>query len=368
MNQSIDICISFDTTGSMYPCLTQVRNKVSQMVTKLFTDLPDLRIAIIAHGDYCDEKTTYVLKKMDFTTNERMLVDFVKSVEATFGGDAPECYELVLRTARELNWCNDEKLEENERRQKVLIMIGDDVPHGPTYKENTLHINWREELQELTGKGVNVYGVHAMPGIRKHSKQFYEEIASLTGGFYLTLDQFANLPDIIMAICYKQGSNEQLEAYADNLKQAGKLNYNVRSAISTMLNKKVEAYANGDGLVPVSEGRFQGMMVEETCSIKEFVLSQGVTFKTGRGFYELTKREKVASYKEIILYEKETGKLFNGPQVREMLGLYPETEKKDHIKENIKPVVFDKYKVFIQSTSYNRKLMPNTMLLYEVTN
>ena len=43
--------------------------------------------------------------------------------------------------------------------------------------------------------GINVYGVHAMVGVRKHSKAFYEEIASKTGGFYLTLDKFLNISD-----------------------------------------------------------------------------------------------------------------------------------------------------------------------------
>lgn len=31
--------------------------------------------------------------------------------------------------------------------------------------------------------GINVYGVHDMAGVRKHSKGFYEEISSKTGDF-----------------------------------------------------------------------------------------------------------------------------------------------------------------------------------------
>lgn len=358
MSDSIDVCISFDTTGSMYPCLTQVRRSVSQVVRKLFSDISDLRISIIAHGDYCDAGDPYVIKISDFSTDEKEIIDFINNVEPTGGGDAPECYELVLNQARtKLSW--------KSGRAKALILIGDDVPHGPTYSGNANRIDWRNELGLLLEAGINVYGIHAMPGIRKHSKKFYEEVAQKTGGFYLTLDQFANVSDLIMAICYKQDSEESLAGFEQQLKSSGKLNYNLKTSIQRLKNGEVEEYISTSGLTPVSDGRFQVLAVDKDQSIKEFIMEQGISFKTGRGFYELTKSEKVGLYKEILLCEKETGKLFNGSQVREMLNLSPQVDRRG-INETLKPVFLDKYKVFIQSTSYNRKLMAGTSLLYEV--
>ena len=65
----------------------------------------DIRIAIIAHGDYCDAHHSYVTKMVDFTENEALLCNFVQSAGATGGGDADECYELVLKEARtKLDW------------------------------------------------------------------------------------------------------------------------------------------------------------------------------------------------------------------------------------------------------------------------
>ena len=52
-------------------------------------------------------------------------------------------------------------------------------------------------------------------------------------------------------------------------------------------------------LVPVMPGRFQVMTVPSDIAIKAFVEDNGITFKTGRGFYELTKAVKVQQYKEI---------------------------------------------------------------------
>lgn len=48
-----------------------------------------------------------------------------------------------------------------------------------------------------------------------------------------------------------------------------------------------------------------------------------------------------------------------------MLKLSPYENIKGY-SENLAPVSFYKYKIFIQSTSYNRKLVGNTTLLYEV--
>src|SRR5579872_7141630 len=95
--QRVDVVFSFDTTGSMYPCLTQVRRKVKQTVTRLAEEIPGIHIGIIAHGDYCDRNSTYVTRRLDLTNDVDALCKFVETVAPTGGGDAPECYELVLR-------------------------------------------------------------------------------------------------------------------------------------------------------------------------------------------------------------------------------------------------------------------------------
>ena len=50
------------------------------------------------HRDYCDKSTSYVKKMHRFSDNVDSLVQFIQSVEAAGGGDAPECYEHVLKT------------------------------------------------------------------------------------------------------------------------------------------------------------------------------------------------------------------------------------------------------------------------------
>ena len=341
----------------MYPCLTQVRREVESLVKQLFKDIPDLRIGIIAHGDYCDAPRT--ITKLDLTKDKKAVCKFVRTVEPTFGGDAPEAYELVLHEARtSIDWKSD--------THKVLVLIGDDVPHGPSYRQNTKKIDWRNELGLLMEGGVNVYAVQALG--RRHATKFYNEVAKKTGGFHLELNQFSHMADIIKAICYKQQSDESLLRFEGKLETSGRMNRSMNQVISTLLGREVTgtfSASREDGLKPVHPSRFQVLEVDEDCVIKGFVEENGATFKKGRGFYEFTKSVKVQPSKEVILQDNVTGDMFTGHEAREILGL------PDHSTETVSPrtcpaLADGKYTAFVQSTSYNRKLLAGTKFLYEV--
>lgn len=347
---AVELVISFDTTGSMYPCLTQLRRSADKCVRRLFKEIPGLRVGVISHGDYCDGKN--MISKLDLTDDEQKVVDFINSAPATGGGDLPEAYEVALNESRSMGW--------TAGKSKVVVLIGDDVPHEPNYPDNKKKIDWRNELKLLLEAGIHVYGVHAMPGIRKHSKKFYETIAKETGGFYLTLDQFQYITDMVLAVAYKQAGDEQLAKYEEEVVREKRMNKSLNNIFSTMLGRTVKVEARTDGLVPVPAGRFQILDVDKDSVIRDFVTSQGATFKPGRGFYQLTKSELVQEKKEVVLQEKSSGEFFTGDEARHMIGL----EVGERAK--IKPVFFDKYLVFIQSTSYNRKLIGGTKFLYEV--
>lgn len=64
----------------MYACLTQVRNKLQDIIKRLKRDIPGIKMAVIAHGDYCDVNSSYVTKMVDFTADENALTKFVKNV------------------------------------------------------------------------------------------------------------------------------------------------------------------------------------------------------------------------------------------------------------------------------------------------
>ena len=65
--------------------------------------------------------------------------------------------------------------------------------------------------------------------------------------------------------------------------------------------------------------QFKKLQVLKECSIKDFVESEGLNFIKGNGFYELTKPEKVQDYKEILIMNKQDGKIYGGDQARKVL-------------------------------------------------
>ncbi|MEH2434713.1 MAG: vWA domain-containing protein [Nostoc sp.] len=347
-SNNIEIVFSFDTTGSMYPCLTQVRRKIKNTVTRLIDEIPLIRIGIIAHGDYCDAGSTYVTKIFNISGDVDAICDFVQNVEPTGGGDAPECYELVLHESQSLSW--------SKSATKSLVLIGDDIPHPPAH--NPKKLNWRKELDKLAEAEITVYGVQALN--RSHATPFYQELAEKSGGFHINLDQFSYISDLFLAVCYQQSSNDQLQAYEQEVIDQGRMSRGLNKIFNTMMNREATSYYESADLRAVSPGRFQILEVEQDISIKAFVLENGLSFKVGRGFYEFTKTETIQAQKEIILMDRATGDLFEGGAAREMLGLPMDATIR------IKPSNLEKYVVFVQSTSANRKLIGKTRFLYEV--
>lgn len=136
-----DIVLSFDTTGSMEGCLNVVRSKMREMMRKLKSDIPGIRMGVIAHGDY-DTDHTYILKHENLTDDVDRLCQFVQNAKGTGGGSAgnfDEAYELALHYTRcKINW--------RYSSNRVLVMIGDCRPHEYDYFLNKERIDWRKEI------------------------------------------------------------------------------------------------------------------------------------------------------------------------------------------------------------------------------
>ncbi len=74
----------------------QVRSKLKELVQKLLADIPNIKIGMIAHGDYCDY-SNYVVRIQDLTSDVEQLVDFAGNVPSTGGGDMPEVYTFFIQ-------------------------------------------------------------------------------------------------------------------------------------------------------------------------------------------------------------------------------------------------------------------------------
>lgn len=92
--------------------------------------------------------------------------------------------------------------------------------------------------------------------------------------------------------------------------------------------------------------------------IRDFVETYGGTiYKKGNAFYELTKPETVQSYKEVLIMEKGKDLVWGGQESRNLIGL------PDNLNAKIIPGEHKNYIIFIQSTSFNRKILPQNKVL-----
>lgn len=80
----LDMVIAFDTTGSMAAYIDDVRHQVADMIPRLFKDNENLRLGIVAFGDYCDmtNKDTFgdAYQCIPLTDNENDIIKFVREL------------------------------------------------------------------------------------------------------------------------------------------------------------------------------------------------------------------------------------------------------------------------------------------------
>lgn len=92
-------------------------------------------------------------------------------------------------------------------------------------------------------------------------------------------------------------------------------------------------------------------------SIKDFVESwTSRPYVLGSAYYQPTKPVEIQAYKSILVQDVKTGKVYEGDNLRQLLGLPDHTVK-------VNPGDHDKWRIFVQSTSVNRKLYPDTFVL-----
>lgn len=173
----LDMVIAFDTTGSMAAYIDDVRRQVADMVPRLFKDNEDLRLGIVAFGDYCDMPGRDTFGKayqcIPLTDNENDIIKFVKESKDTSGGDGDEFYELVLKKIiDESPWREDSS--------KAILLIADADPHeiGYTYRDHVVgnQIDWRIEAKKAAGMMIKIDTVSIC------GRPWYRELSAMTNG------------------------------------------------------------------------------------------------------------------------------------------------------------------------------------------
>lgn len=349
--KNLDLVISFDTTGSMRHCIGDVRSRVTQFCEKVFKEIKDLKIGIVAHGDYCDGKDWY--RQVDLTDDQNMIRGFIQTAPNTGGGDSPEAYEMVLKKVQEMKW--------RKKSQKILILIGDELPHERTERGYETVPCWRTEAQKLSDMKVQIIPVQAYTN--PSTSRFHEHLARLSDGVALKLHQFSESTETLVAVAMHAVG--KLDSYKEELVKTRVYSSSLDHTFSRLSGKSASVlgekvyFGKTERAAIHPTGDFNRYHVSVDMPIKGFVENViGAIFEKGRGYYELKKSVTVQDYKEVVLEHIETHEHFTGEAARKILGL-PATGS-----VILKPVDEPKFRFFIQSTSINRKLLGGTIFLY----
>lgn len=225
------VVFSFDTTGSMSPCIAEVRKRLRDLAEMMFQDIPGLKIGLIAHGDYCDGDNCITV--LDLTNDIAEIMSFITDTPNTGGGDMPECYEFVLHRARSMSWPDE---------GGAFVLIGDATPH----EQNPNNLDWREEANKLKEKKVQLFAMQCLKNPHQADQnRFWEEVASVGGTPLLVLESFGDSAAVLGAAAYAAAGEEALNVYKAKMcsvTPGGVASYNLADNVS-----KLESYTKSKG-------------------------------------------------------------------------------------------------------------------------
>lgn len=204
----LDMVIAFDTTGSMRSYIDAVKEHVKELIPKLFKQNPDLRIGIVAFGDYCDmpskDRFGKAYQVCELTDNENRLIEFITKAQNTSGGDGDEFYELVIKKiVEETNWREDST--------KAVLLIADAEPHrvGYSYSDRVVNnqIDWREEAKKAAEKGIK------FDTLTINKTGWYKELSSTTNGVSAPFSTSSKTSQLVEAAALARGGEATKAMY-----------------------------------------------------------------------------------------------------------------------------------------------------------
>lgn len=204
----LDMVIAFDTTGSMRSYIDAVKEHVKELIPKLFKQNPDLRIGIVAFGDYCDmpskDKFGKAYQVWPLTDDENGLIRFITQAQNTSGGDGDEFYELVIKKiVEETNW--------REGSTKAVLLIADARPHPIGYSYGDIVVNnqidWKEEAKKAAEKGIK-FDTLTIGG-----NQWYRRLSEVTNGVSAPFSTSSKTSQLVEAAALARGGEATKSLY-----------------------------------------------------------------------------------------------------------------------------------------------------------
>lgn len=212
-----DMIIAFDTTGSMSAYIDAIRSEVAILIPQLFAGNENLRLGIIAFGDYCDiescESFGKAFQRIQPTSSISALINFVRTSKDTGGGDGDEFYELVIRKiVDETPW------RPNSHRSVLLIADAEPHPLGYSYGRYVINstIDWRKEAQKAVERHIK------FDTVAINNLKWMRELSRITSGISTPFRTSAKTGHLIRAAVLSRGTATARASFDANQKACAK--------------------------------------------------------------------------------------------------------------------------------------------------
>lgn len=213
----MDIVIAFDTTGSMNAYIESVRKHVKELIGELFKNTPNLKMKIVAFGDYCDmegkDNFGKAYQETKLTDNQNDLIDFVNKAKNTGGGDGDEFYELVIKKITEETPWRD--------GSKSVLLIGDCDPHKVGYSFGGMvqnaQIDWKEEARKASKLGIQFDTLRINERV-----DWYRQLSEITNGICSDFKSANKISEVVKAATYSRGGEATMSFFSSGLDAAVK--------------------------------------------------------------------------------------------------------------------------------------------------
>lgn len=168
----LDLVFVFDTTGSMGDELAWLTKEFSGIVQTARRAAPgaNMRFGLVAYRDQGD---AYVVRNFGFTKRQGQMQGWLRSLDASGGGDYPEAAAEAMQAAAALNW-------RRGKGERLVFHIADAPPHKAKASR------YIKAARMLAAKDVQIFGLGAS-GVAEESELMMRQAAALSAGRYMFL-------------------------------------------------------------------------------------------------------------------------------------------------------------------------------------
>jgi hypothetical protein len=223
---NLDVLLLFDATGSMSGTIESVRESALEIMGTVSEKVPEAAFGVASFTDYpgyyecdgyadeygyCDDSDSdgepWNLDQ-PITTDTDAVQRSLDALQASGGGDYPECYTRALSETLHVSWRPGAK--------KVVVLFGDSVPHDTKFFEDKFgrntgvdpgpdkevgtedDLDYAEAVGWLKEQEIEVIAINSAPEDPMAVASF-EHVANETGGQAYPLARAADAPETVVS-------------------------------------------------------------------------------------------------------------------------------------------------------------------------